>query len=306
MTDCSDYNISRNFFAHYHQIGDENGHPLTNVYWSKAPREMPVFGSVYFIHGYGGSPVEPCLKLPMQYALSHGFNVIAIEGADLSATATPQKNISTMTLERQKRALDTGLQFCEKLEPLNRDYKVAWIHSISCRAMSDLMIDSPKIRHYFNEMVLNNPYFLPPPKVCMLREKMYKRDPSGQTWDILVHKVTTQIREIENRRFTIPTCLYNLSIPLPHKWEQKPQFEDLARRVSFFVKNIRLHFILGTEDNMADYQQNLRIFRGLDIPNKQIISIKGANHSFDNSPNLYMEFSGMVLDAIKSRCVNVK
>ncbi len=302
MAEEQNYNISKAFFTNFHQLTDENNRPLTNIYWSHGPCDhSQKFGCVYLIHGYGGSPVEPCLKLPMQYALQNGFDVVALEGVDLSATAGPVKELNTMTLDRQKRALDMGLRFCRNMNSINKDYNIGWVHSISCRALSDLMIDSLDVRYFFDELVLNNPYFLAPPKVLSLREKLYRRDPSGSAWEALTHKVTTQMREIEHHKFNIPTCLHNLTIPLPPIWNTKPNFEELARIVSFFVKHLRLNFVLGTNDNMADYNQNMRIFQGLAVPNKQVISIQGANHSFENVQSQYMEFARIIFEAAKKK-----
>lgn len=306
MAEDNHNNISKEFFANYHQIQDAQQRPLTNIYWSRVPRSNPVYGTVYLVHGYGGSPVEPCMKVPMQKALAHGFDVVALEGVDLSATAGEQKQINAMTLERQKQALDAGLHFCHKIDNINHDYNIGWIHSISCRALSDLMIDSQYIRNYFHEIVLNNPYFLPPPKVQMLREKFMRRDPSGTSWNMLMHKVSTQMREIERHTFKIPTCLYNLCIPLPQQWTKQMDYEELARRVSYLIgKNpatsLRLHFILGSADDMADYNQNVRFFHGLTIPHKRLVSIQGANHAFENALGQYSDYSQMIFDTIQER-----
>ena len=306
MEENNDNNISKGFFANYHQIQDEKARPLTNIYWSQVPRSNTVYGTVYLVHGYGGSPVEPCMKVPMQKALAHGFDVVALEGVDLSATAGQVKQINAMTLDRQKQALDAGLHFCRTLSTINHDYNIGWIHSISCRALSDLMIDSPEIRNYFNEIVLNNPYFLPPPKVQLLREKFMRRDPSGSSWEMLTHKVSTQMREIERHTFKIPTWLYTLCIPLPGTLTKRADCEELARRVSYFIaRNPRmalyLHFILGSADDMADYNQNVRFFHGLTIPNKQLVSIQGANHAFENALGQYSDYSQVILDTIRDR-----
>lgn len=306
MAKDAEYNISKNFFANFHQIKDANNHPLTNVYWSPTSETGHAYGCVYLIHGYGGSPIEPCMKVPMTAALARGFDVVAIEGVGLSATAEKDKAVESMTLERQKQALHSGLEYCGTIRNISHDYNIGWVHSISCRALSDLMVDSMFVRHYFNELILNNPYLLPPPKVQTLRAKFMQRDPSGESWKMLMHKVSTQLREIEQRQFKIPTCLYNLCIPLPPQWAKRKAFEDLALRASYFVKQLRLHFILGTADNMADYNQNLQIFNGLCIPNKQLVSIQGANHAFENALGQYSDFSGVILDTIRGRRLKSK
>ena len=206
-----------------------------------------------------------------------------------------------MTLDRQKQAIEAGLCFCNTILNINHDYKVAWIHSISCRALSDLIIDSPQIRCYFDEVVLNNPYFMAPPKVQELQKKLMKRDPSGAMWQTLIRKASTQMRQIEHRPFQIPTCLYNLCIPLPPLWRRFQTFEDLAKQVSRFVRKLRVHFVLGTEDTMADYNQNVKFFNGLTVPYKQVTSINGANHVFDNTEEKYQECARDLIDTIKLR-----
>lgn len=306
MTEDAEYNISKKFFLNFHQIKDVNDRPLSNIYWSPTNETERSYGCLYLIHGYGGSPVEPCMKIPMLTARAHGFDVVAIEGVDLSATAKQPKELKSMTLEQQKAALVQGLNFCSTIQNISHDYNIGWAHSISCRALSDLMVESIFVRNYFNEIVLNNPYLLPPPKVQTLRNTFMQRDPSGELWKNLAHKASTQMREIEQQQFKIPTCLYNLAIPLPPRWAKKANFDFLARSLSHFVKQIRLHFILGTADDMADYNQNLKFFDGLRIPNKQLTSIQGANHAFENTLEQYSDFSKIILDKIRERLAKIK
>ena len=300
MTDEKNENITKRYFDNFQQLKDKNNRPLTNVYWSKTPVDFPSYGSIYLIHGYGGSPVEPCMKLPMQYAIQTGFDVVAIEGVDLSATATEPKNIEEMTLERQKQALLAGIEFCKTLDDINTSNKIAWVHSISCRALADLTVESPNVRDYFNEVVLNNPYFLAPPKVQKLHEKMMQKDPSGATWTALTKKSATMLREIERHTFKIPTCVYNLCIPLPPALSKlTTNYANLVRMMSHFVYRVHLLFILGTDDNMADYNQNRQLFNYLNVPHKQLVSINGANHSFENATSQYAEFARQIINGMK-------
>jgi len=293
-------NITKHYFSQFHNITDNNGHPLTNVYWSYAPRKMPTYGSIYLIHGYGGSPVEPCLKLPMMQALAAGFDVVALEGVDLSATAGESKEIGTMTLERQKQALYAGLNFARIIPNLNSAHRIAWVHSISCRALADLMVDHYEMRGYFSEVVLNNPYFLAPPKVQKLHDRLMSKDPSGKSWADLTQKAQNMERRIENQTFKIPTCLYNLCIPLPPLWQKfANNFKFLGRIMAHFVSKTNMYFILGTKDDMADYNQNLELFQDLSVPNKRLVSIEGANHSFENELSQYQKFVKIIIDSIR-------
>jgi len=300
-------NISREYFTEFNQITDRDGRPLVNIYWDARGNTGNDKMCLYMIHGYGGSPVEPCMKVPMQYARKHGYNIVAIEGVDMSATYGPVKDITTMTLPRQKQALSAGLKFCKRNPDLRASYNIAWVHSISCRALSDLVVDSPRLRNFFNEVVLNNPYFLPPPKVEQLRTRIMRRDPSGNTWREISRKSTVQTREIEGQMFKIPTCLYNLFIPVPARWigVDNADLPAIAKKMATFVDKMHIHFVLGTADNMADYNQNMQFGCGLDIPNKEIISIQGANHSFENALDSYDQFSRVILDHIRQgHCIH--
>ena len=294
-------NITCDYFQNFRHLCDANGAPLTNVYWSNVPGAGAIHGCIYLIHGYGGSPVEPILKIPMQYAMQHGFNVIAIEGVDLSATAGNSKDISIMTLTRQKQAIHAGLRFCREMPELNTAYNIAWVHSISSRALSDLTVDTPWIRKYFDTVVLNNPYFMPPPKVDSRYERIMRKDPSGVLWQNLAKKALTQSREIEHRVYQIPTCLYNLFIPVPERFSVPAHG---LHKMTRFIGPTRVYFILGTADNMADYNQNVGLFNALSIQNKQLISIPDANHSFDNKLDLYTRLSQSVLDEIRSNILS--
>lgn len=304
---AEDYNISRHFYSEFYQITDHDGGPLTNIYLSYADRNMPVFGTVYLFHGYGGSPVEPCLKIPMLYALSRGFDVAALEGAALSATYSDKKDLSNMNLARQKYAIMRGLWFCSKNDRLCHDNKIAWGHSLSCRALSDMVAEHPFVRQYFGEVILNNPYFITPSRVEKLRNKLIKRDPSGSMWRTLVDKAATMYRIIENQKYSIPTCLRNLAVPLPQAWQYKPEnIESLAAKMSDFVTDIRMTFVLGTADDMAEYNQNLKFYNGLKVTNKELISIDGADHSFENAIPQYNQVAHGIIDNIYTRCEKTK
>lgn len=302
-----DTNITRDYFDNFHDITDKDGRPLVSIYWSYSAPEILNYGTMYLIHGYGGSPIEPCLKLPMQQALAFGFNVVAIEGADLSATAMTDKDINSMTLQRQKQALAAGLRYAATIPNMNTAHKIAWAHSISCRALAELIVDNKDIRDYFSEMVLNNPYFLAPPKVQNMHKKMMQKDPSGKTWDALTKKSSNMPRQIENYTFKIPTCLYNLCVPLPPMWaKQQENIREITRKMSHFIKQLRMYCVLGTADNMADYQQNRQLIQSLPIAHKQLISIHGANHSFENALTQYQQFVRVIINSIRMHIGNGK
>lgn len=295
MPEVADSGIAKHFFQQSYQLYDTDHRPLANVYWANADHGTDSHGCLYLIHGYGGSPMEPCMQLPMHNALRHGFDVVAIEGCDLSATCGVDKDVTKMTLQRQKMAILHALKYAKAID-VNHSHNIAWVHSISCRALSDLMVRSVFVRKYFHDIVLNNPYFMAPPKVIKLKEKLMRSDPTGRAWEKLILRVSNMTRDIDNRSYTVPTRVYNLTIPLPLDWEALAgDGSGLARKISPFVKNTRLYFVLGTADNMADYQQNVEFFGGLQVPNKQLLRIDGADHSFENAQAQYDNMSRAIL-----------
>lgn len=302
MAQVGDDSLSKNFFEHSYQLRDMRQEPLTNVYWSCTDRASEVYGTVYFIHGYGGSPVEPCLKVPMMHALSSGFDVVALEGVDFSATCGNAKNIDNMTLMRQKKALRRGLAYCRRIPDLSHKNNIAWAHSMSCRALSDLMVDSVFVRNYFSSVVLNNPYMMAPDKVMQLKQRLVQVDPTGKKWNDFTQRTSVSSRNIESHSYQVPTRLRNLLIPLPPNWDiDVPDFKLLARRMSYFIGNLYVYFVLGTGDNMSDYNQNMQFFLGLKNDDKELVCINGANHSFENAIAEYERSSSWILETIKRR-----
>lgn len=292
-------NISLSYFEKSYQIKNRRNKPLANIHLSLGKTTNPSFGTIYFIHGYGGSPIEPCMKIPMQLALNNGFDVIAIEGIDLSATSGTEKQISAMTLARQKAVVFHSLQFCEKIPEINHNYQVSWVHSMSGRAMADLCVYSPFVRHYFNEHIMANPYFVPPTRVWALYEKIMRTDPSGRTWRTLMHKTSTMYRMINNIKYPYPASLYNLNVPLPKSWKLSPG--DVANRMYPSLDGRHITFLLGTGDHMAEYGINRQYYDALPTTNKSLYLIDGADHTFENSQMAYENISQKILTSLKDR-----
>lgn len=297
-------NISKSYYEGYARLDDNHGMALANVYWSHAHGASPV-GTIYLIHGYGGSPIEPCMKIPMEIARDAGFDVVAIEGVALSATYG-EKSIDKMNLARQKQAVLHGMRFCEMFNFGHR-YRVAWAHSISCRALSDLVVHEPNFGKMFDEMVLNNPYFVAPKKVQALYNKMMTRDPSGKMWYEMMLRSGVKTRQIESGNYSYPARLYNLVVPMSEKLGgPRASLAAVSQGMSDFVGNTRVSFVLGTGDDMAEYSQNVEIFNNLKTTNKELISIDGANHSFENALDVYRQKTEIIIDRIKSNIAHEK
>ncbi|MDR2413062.1 MAG: hypothetical protein LBD50_02515 [Rickettsiales bacterium] len=297
----TEYNISKLFFKECHQIQDRRKKPLTNVYFLKANRENPVYGTVYLMHGYGGSPIEPCMKIPMMNALECGFDIVAIESIALSATSDMKKNLSDMNFARHKYALTKGLEYCGNNTGLASDYKVAWAHSMSCRALSDLSVHSEIIRGYFDELVMNNPYFLPPSKLQRSKQKCLEKDPSGRTWKILSHRPIIQTFHIEGKPYSIPANINNLEVPLPSDWKSDDydlDLKNIADKASQFFRNLKIDFILGAEDDKAEYMMNKKLIDALNLKEKRVFTIDKAGHYFENGLEEYDAYSRLILNEI--------
>lgn len=297
-------NISLSYYDNSYQLRDSHGAALTNIYWSRGRGDVS-HGAIYLIHGYGGSPVEPCMKIPMEIARDAGFDVIAIEGVAMSATSGDEKHIDKMNLARQKQAMLQGMRFCEMLSGISHRYSVVWAHSISCRALSDLIVHNPDFSKIFHEIVLNNPYFVPPQKVQALYNKTMSRDPSGKLWREMILKPRIQTRQIDSVSYQVPTRLYNLVLPISYKLGgSNASIPQVASRMSDFIGDLRVSFILGSADDMAEYSQNVEIFNNLKTPNKELISIDGANHSFENALDVYRNNVAIIIDRIKSNIIH--
>lgn len=292
-------NIALSHFEKSYQIKDRRNRALANIYTSLADRCAPVFGTIYLIHGYGGSPVEPCMKIPAKLAHTAGFDVVAIEGIALSATSGTEKQLSSMTLARQKRVIARALQFCADIPELTQDYRISWTHSMSGRAIADLTVQNQTIQNYFNEHVLANPYFVPPARVWVLFEKMMRTDPTGRAWRALTRRASMQYRTIENVQYAFPACLYNLNVPLPQSWPITPN--DVAARMHPYISDNHITFLLGTADNMAEYAINVKYFDALPTANKNLVLVDGANHSFENEIDKLYDASRHIIDDIRTR-----
>ncbi len=294
---CS--NVSLSYFDKSYQIKSRRNRPLANIYISTCNHDMPVFGTMYFFHGYGGSPIEPCMKVPMQLAKSNGFDVVAIEGVDLSATSGTEKQLSAMTLARQKVVIARALQFCNDITELNQEYRISWVHSMSGRAMTDLCVYSPFVRNYFNEHVLANPYFVAPGRVRILFDRMMRIDPTGQTWLRFIHKTSTKFRTIENVQYQFPASLYNLNVPLPKAWALSPN--DIASQMATLLNGNYVTFLLGTKDDMAEYDMNMMYYQALPTSNKNLVLIDGGDHALENSIAQLANASRQILQNIQQR-----
>lgn len=300
-------NILDNFFTERYNIFDKRKKPLTTVYFSYASSEKPVLGTVYLMHGYGGSPLEPFLKQTMITALNKGFDVVAIESVALSATSGTEKKLVDMNLSRHKHAIVKGLEACEANKKLCHEHKVAWVHSLSGRALSDLTIHFESVRNYFDEFVLNNPYFLSPKKLQNSKNKSFAKDPTGKSWYSLSWKQTLQKCFVEDIEYKVPASIRNFEIPLPRTWKlHEDNYNEITDRISEILNNPKITFILGTNDDKAEYGINRKLFQALKVADKQLVTIEGAGHYFENALEDYYSNTNIIFNNIISNLSPIK
>lgn len=308
-----EYNISKKYFQEYKPLFSRSGKHVTNFYVSYAPDRA--LGTFYFIHGYGGSPVEFCLATPMKIALENGFNVVAIESVDLSATARPGMILEDMTLNNHKAGIFRGLVHAAQNPTIYNTYNVSFAHSLGGRAMSDLAIASPQfVRDFFDEDWLVNPYVLPQPRLHKLREALK----AAGRWQTQY----TEKRTIEGAEYIIPACSKNLYIGLPPMTKRlKKQFdlspEDLdgiAKNVSKHLSKEKIKVFLGKQDSKADFHQHYALFERLTVHDKLICAIEGADHymeyenkrkSAEENATLAQTARSNYIDAVRNQIVNL-
>ncbi|MDR0803771.1 MAG: hypothetical protein LBO08_01640 [Rickettsiales bacterium] len=285
----------------------KTGDHLTNLYYSYTKNRAPI-GTVFFMHGFGGSPAEEFLLAAQQIALDIGFDIAAVEGVALSATSGEPKDINKMRLDHQRGALMRGILRAKNNHGLCQNYNIAWAHSISCRALSDLAMDSRFVSGFFDEFVLNNPYFITTTKLMKARARMMKRDPSGALWRNLADKVYMTRQDIAGKVFEVPNAPKCFDLPIPDV-----ELSDIPLKTAYDIsekynlgercRGKHISFILGMDDTMAEYSINRRLIGGLKIPHKTIAVLDNADHAFQPNLRGYENFSEIILNQIKSRAV---
>lgn len=276
------YNLSNADFRDVYRIRNRQNQSVANIYFKPAPSKVSCSGTIFFFHGYAGSPWEVCMKVPMMLAnCQFNYNIVAVEGADLSVTSGTQKTLANMTLPRQRWAMLHALEACRDLPELNHSPKIAWAHSLSCRALVDLTIHSTTVREFFDRYVLVNPFFVPPRRVFDLYNRSMTKDPTGRLWHHMINKTIMMNRTIENVRYEFPSSLYNLWIPFPTAWNQTPY--DVAQKISPYIGDKDVFFLLGRQDTKAEYDTNVLYYEALTIPHKNLVVSEIADHSFENA-----------------------
>lgn len=279
-----------------HEIRDGSSGVIGNVYYTKIPDAI---GTLYTMHGYAGSPVEPIMRIAISHAIKSGFNIVAIENVQLSVTyPIADRDLGRMNLDRHVDVLHRGLNFTKCISELNQcGYNIAWLHSLGARAFTDLFVESPHTGSRFNSVVFNNPYFMPPARVEQKHEKSLKSDPSGMIWEKIMDRPYQTTRIIDDEKYTIPATLRNVFFPFKKLPDGRfPTFTDVMGDMSRFAgRRSIVCFILGTDDTEAEYNKNMDVFNALQIHNKDLYLIPNGIHTLENVLPEYDQITQVVL-----------
>ncbi|HNY25455.1 MAG TPA: hypothetical protein PKJ33_02825 [Alphaproteobacteria bacterium] len=294
-------NNKYDFFQESYNLPDKRGKQLALLHFSYTTE--PVVGNFYVIHGYGGSLYDPFLLEAAKIALTKGYNVIGIENPELSLTNGVKKNITKMNIARHSRVIQKGLEYCKDTSKKN---SILWAHSYACGAFTGLFMKSKVYDECFNAIVFNNPILMTPIKVLQAKKNSLKKDPTGKSWAKLSARQQLQNREFDGVRHTIPARIKTFEIPMPRNWKDYVDVEKcsynyngIATELEGHIKNTQLFFILGTEDDKAEYALNKKIFESLKHTNKKMFSIN-AGHDFENKLDEYLQCSNIVFENILS------
>ena len=279
--------------------------PLVNLYISypQYAKYGPI-GTVVFMPGYGGSPLDTFVRRAQSVALLSGFNIVVIENIELSATSGIIHNAKDMNISKHRVALARGIREITKMSELGGGYNIAWPHSMSCRALTDIVLADPELKDYFCETVMINPYFITRPDVINMRRKMLKK--SEDLWNSAASRIKTQTRKIGKIEYSVPACIGNFFIPFHKKLKQPTEISQVDEFVNSLdttfglskkLKKTKVHFILGEQDDKSVFNLHYSMTHALPIQ-KQVYTIPGADHNFDNTESEYEDYVCMVFGKI--------
>jgi hypothetical protein len=253
-------------------------------------------GTLYTIHGYGGSPVEFCMKTPADLALENGFNVVALESIQLSATEGFPKLLSEMTLANHKAATFNALRYAIFAKDIPKtDFNIMAAHSMGARSLCDLSIRSKFIRNYFNRHCVLNPFFLPPKRL----QEAYSKP---EIWSRMCTIPKIETRKIEGDTYAIPTCTNNYYVDLPADFGASVQdIDKITKLVSSSLEDNHVSFILGGLDlpNYDNYKLNMNIYNNLNIPQKDLFVVPDADHYFENQKVQFYKTIGNIITSLR-------
>ncbi len=285
---------SINLFNQEYDIKNSRGLNIAKVMVAKNNTEYS-FGTVFTIHGYGGSALESCLYDVADSGLKSGFDIVAIETNCMSAISN-DKSVSDMTLQNHKKAIFKSLVFCSNNLDLNYSNNIVFAHSMGGRALADLALRNKKIKNFFKSYYFLNPYFFTPSRIIKIQK--------SNSWESLKDRTQIETREIMGAKYPVVKNLKNYVVdPEPQFAPADASSMDIAARASSFWDDRQVNFILGTNDlpTYGNYLKNIETFDALKIPNKQIYTIPECDHFFENK---FEDYHNLIINILSNQIQN--
>ncbi|MBN1281494.1 MAG: hypothetical protein JW985_00805 [Alphaproteobacteria bacterium] len=269
---------------------------LANLYYlHKNPQSL---GTIFGIHGHGGSPYDISLTTVAKQAPDFNFNFIMIESLAMSITYdNPIKgDFYKMNLSNHKKAIANALITAYKKDKsIYSGYNISVAHSMGGRAITDLILDSLFIREMFSEYTFVNPYFLSLQKLLEMIEKYKQKDPSGKKLKEFLERQKVKKRNINGRNFEYSICAADFNISLPDFLsvfckDIHGLMGSISDKMQKCSNRKTVNFMLGTADEEADWKQSELLFNELHFENciKYLYEITGGDHHLENSISNYV------------------
>ncbi|MCL2889987.1 MAG: hypothetical protein FWF34_01905 [Alphaproteobacteria bacterium] len=256
-------------------------------------------GTIYYIHGYHGSPIEEPLS-PLGIAAELGYNCAFIESVTHSLTAKPNgdnyKYDQYRHLPELRLAIDRALAMARKDKKLGRGRQVVLAHSMGCRGLTDLIVSNKKVRAMFEKIILADMYMLTDPR--LLEKTSHMNDD-----ELNEFKAVSRNRKsnINGEDIQFKATIGDLFLDDPCKFDGKKvyngeytqEYIDALFEVYNFAQILGGHqevFLLaaGASRQVSMKMHNL-IYETIDYPLVTRTIIPGADHYFKKTPKLYKE-----------------
>lgn len=289
-----------------------NGHLVARVWFSPARGLARPVGMADTYHGKASSHQEYILDLMVQMANDEGFDAVAFEVMAQSVNGYALEKPKGMSIESLEYAVSHAvMSHLTKKKLFRANYRIGGFHSmgagmglrllakktnvLNSLAQDSLKSDMPHSMPLYKRhdtVVGFNPYFVTAEELLAFKERCYKSDPSGRLWTGFCEKVRTPKTKhiINGIEYNFPIMPGNLCLKMPDGFVE-PIFDGtqivnvqaLADQASGYFTDEHLYFFLGTEDLYNNQSLNKRLWQALNVKNKHLRIIDGANHFFDNA-----------------------
>lgn len=288
--------------------------PVANCFvsYTKQPKR---YGTVFAVHGYGGSPIETPVLRVKEHALNHGFNFVAIESWAMSCSSRwpiPDSDSNLMTMDYFRKSVHAGIAAMLRDPQLRNGHRIAWAHCLAGRTIIDNYMASNRGNDIFNEFVFVAPYFLPDTKILQTKARLYKKDPSGTMWNRIAKRSYYANVTLNGKQILFPKNVRLFDGVIEHlpdikfekdgdgKIDLEKYVQDIFKRPDSCLANSfdtkLCTCVLAECDQVIDYASTERFYRLLPIKTKSIIKIKGADHNLNDTTKQYDAAINLILD----------